>query len=288
MRQCAFLTMDNLVEQGFMCYDSLTYAPLKELGWLVTAVPWRQQQVNWSEYELVVIRSPWDYQDDPKAFFNCLKAIENSKAVLQNPLKVVQWNIDKHYLRDLAQKGIKIVPSLFGNTPTTKDITAYFKHFKTNELVIKPTISANADDTFRLPANLNITAQQNILQVFNQRDYIVQPFIPSVVTVGEFSVFMFGGQYSHSILKTPKTKDFRVQEEHGGIITSINASKELLKAANQVFKHIDKLLYARADFVQMPDNSFALMELELIEPSLYFTMHPQAANNFAQALNTMM
>ncbi len=119
---------------------------------------------------------------------------------------------------------------------------------------------------------------------------MVQQFMDSVIDEGEFSVFFFGEDYSHTILKTPQKGDFRVQEEHGGRLKSIaHPEKELLKAARNLLETLNpKPLYSRMDYVRTPQNSFALMELELIEPSLYFNMDPQSPQRFARIFDEWM
>ncbi len=113
--------------------------------------------------------------------------------------------------------------------------------------------------------------------------------LPSVAFLtldeGEYSVFYFDGSYSHAIVKRPKTGDFRVQEEHGGLIAGIEPDAALRHAADRVMAALDEApLQARVDLVHLDDGSLALMELEAIEPSLYFRTHPQAAEHFADAL----
>ena len=121
------------------------------------------------------------------------------------------------------------------------------------------------------------------------REIIIQPFMNNIVEEGEFSLFYFGGRYSHTILKTPRKNDFRVQEEHGGIITSVIPEPKLRSTADLVHSVINPVpLYARADFVRTERNTFALMELELIEPSLYFRMDPESPGRFAKAFEERM
>jgi len=117
---------------------------------------------------------------------------------------------------------------------------------------------------------------------------LLQPFIESIVTEGEFSLFFFGSEYSHAILKTPKKSDFKVQEEHGGVLTTIEAESSLLVCARQVLAAVNpKPLYSRVDFIRTP-SGFALMELELIEPSLYFNMDPSSPARFASVFGQWM
>ena len=123
-------------------------------------------------------------------------------------------------------------------------------------------------------------------KIFSGRRFMVQPFIENIQTEGEFSLFFFNGEYSHAIQKIPKAGDFRVQEEHGGDIVTVTPSADLLKTAHTVFSHIEPLpVYGRGDWVRGPDGRFLLMELELIEPSLYLRTDSGSAARFAAAFN---
>ncbi|WP_254849539.1 RimK family alpha-L-glutamate ligase [Thalassotalea sp. PP2-459] len=289
MRKCAFLSMDSL--DDFESYDHLVEPHLNALGWQLDTISWRKKQVNWSDYEAVIIRTPWDYQQDEQAFLNVLAEIEQSSAHLENPLEIVRWNIDKIYLQSLELLGATLVPTLWHSRLAEQSLTEqmvddFFAHFSCAQLIIKPRISANADNTFWLDRD---SAKARLIQLnktFSNRDFMVQPFMEHILNEGEYSLFYFNGQYSHAILKTPKEHDFRVQEEFGSRLTQITPEPALLKAAQTCMAAIDKLhvmpLYARVDFVRH-QHGFALMEAELIEPSLYFNMDQQAAKRFADA-----
>jgi len=285
MKQCAILTMDCL--DDFEAYDHLLDIPFANQGWQTQLVSWKDQDTNWHVYDAVIIRSPWDYQEDAPQFLNVLANIEASSAVLDNSLAIVEWNIDKIYLQSLADNGVTIVPTLWAKNFIATDFLKFFQHFQCEQLVIKPRISANADNTFWLKKN---TAQKQLNQlqaIFGESEFIVQPFMASVIDEGEYSLFYFNGKYSHAILKTPKADDFRVQEEHGGRLKAIEPEAKLLAQAQQSLVAIDKAiqetpLYARVDFVRY-GNEFALMEAELIEPSLYFNMDDSSAERFVAA-----
>jgi hypothetical protein len=279
--------MDNYEE--FEVYDYLLFEPLKELGWHAEEVSWRNDKVDWNSYDAVIIRSPWDYQDDPQAFLKVLQKIEESDAVLENKLDIVKWNIDKTYLRDLESKGIEIVPSLWFDTFSPDLFPTVFSDLESREIVIKPTVSAGADDTFRIHQSNYDVFVEDLETAFADRPFLVQPFMDNITAEGEFSVFFFGDTYSHTILKTPKTDDFRVQEEHGGRLTLVEPEEDLLKTARTMRDMIDpEPLYTRADYVRTADNTFALMELELIEPSLYFNMDPESPKRFAKVFHDWM
>jgi len=148
---------------------------------------------------------------------------------------------------------------------------------------VKPVVSANADDTFVVDAGGQEVPE--LAATFADRAWMLQPFVDSVLAEGEHSLFYFAGRYSHAVVKRPKAGDFRVQEEHGGHIAAEEPAGDLRAAADAVLAALDDtLLQARVDLVRLADGTPALMELELIEPSLYFRMDPGAAGRFADAL----
>jgi glutathione synthase/RimK-type ligase-like ATP-grasp enzyme len=286
MKKVVFLTMDSVV--GFYTYDELLVEPFKELGWKVESISWKAKNINWKNYDAVIVRSTWDYQHSPDEFLQVLEEI-NSQTHLENNLEIIKWNMDKTYLRDMEEKGIKIVPSVWFDTFNEDEVSNFFDKLVTGELIIKPTISANADNTFRINKNDFKSQLSTFNSKFGTRPFMVQPFIKNIITEGEYSLFYFGGKYSHAILKTPKQNDFRVQEEHGGIIKPIQPNAKMKTDAEKILDSIKTdLLYARIDFVRTGENEFALMELELIEPSLYFNLDPKSPRKFAEVFDEWM
>ena len=281
LRRCAFLSTDNL--EDFCVYDNMLFEPLKRLGWHAEEVSWRDDGVDWGQYEAVLIRSTWDYQDAPQAFIACLERIERSPAVLENSLDVVKWNISKDYLQDLQSRGVPVVPTLWFNQFDAQAAWQAYETFATQELIIKPLVSANADHTYRLAPDQFSQQKATLADHFTDRPHMVQPFVKAIVEEGEYSLFYFAGDYSHTILKRPKAQDFRVQEEHGGQLACVEPSPDLLTVAEQTLAALPELpLYARLDFVR-GDEGFMVMEVELIEPSLYFNMDPASPQRFADA-----
>ena len=274
---------------GFFVYDELAHPPMAERGWRIDTIPWTQPNVDWDDYELVVVRSTWDYQNDAERFLKVLATIDASKARLENPLEVMRWNIDKVYLKELEAKGVPIVPTRWLHGLSAGHIAELQSEFGTDQFVVKPLIGANADDTFRIgmPSE-SCPNLASAVQTFRDRDLMAQPFIESIQSPGEYSLFYFGGEYSHSVLKTPADGDFRVQEEHGSSLASITPGEDLLRAGALAMQAIEKdVLYARVDLVLVEDRP-ALMEIELIEPSLYFTFDPESPARFADAVERLM
>lgn len=286
MPRIAFLTLEDVAD--FVIDDALAVAELQRRGWDAAEVPW-SLPIDWSTYDLVLIRSTWDYFSRTAEFLATLRAIEAGGAQLENPVRVVEWNIDKRYLRDLEARGVPVVPSVWGRGGTATSFAALFTTLQEREIVLKPTISAGAKDTFRLHAPLGDVMLQHLVDTFDGRDWFAQPFVRSVVTEGEYSLFYFDGHYSHAIQKVPKPGDFRVQEEHGGEIVAVQASVELRAVAEQVLAAIAPVPFqARIDLIRLDDGRLALMEAELIEPSLYLRMDPGAPSKFADAIEALL
>jgi hypothetical protein len=287
MRQCAFLTTEAL--DGFVTDDDLAHEPLRELGWEVTAVPWSRSGEDWSRFEAVVIRSTWDYHRRLDEFLAVLETIDRSGARLANPLETVRWNVRKTYLRDLEASGLPVVPTLWtlqDMGPGADNIRRLFDELGTDEIVLKPVVSASAFDTVRLhrgSGDLDAAAA-----LFAGREVMAQPFLASIVEEGEYSLFYFDGELSHTILKSPKEEDFRVQEEHGGFIRAADPPPPLPDLGRRIMDALPvQPLYARVDLVRSGPG-FVLMELELVEPSLYFRIVPGTAERFARAFDAWM
>jgi glutathione synthase/RimK-type ligase-like ATP-grasp enzyme len=280
MLRCAFLTLND--STGFVIDDELAYPPLAALGWYVEAISWRTPSYDWSTYDAVVIRSTWDYIEDPETFLAVLAEIERVGTPLFNALDLVRWNIRKTYLRDLAQRGVPVAPTIWRERLAPGELPALIEEVGTDEIVLKPVVGLNAHGVFR--ANARST---ELSAHYAEREFMAQPFLSHVITEGEFSLFYFNGKLSHTILKTPRAGDFRVQEEHGGVIRANQAEGELREAGDTALRALDAVpLYARADFVRANHgDGFWLIELELIEPSLYLRTDTGAPERFAQALH---
>ena len=280
-KKVALLSMDSL--ENFHTYDKLLIEPMKTLGWIAEEISWRTEKINWKDYDAVIVRSTWDYQNDPEKFISVLEKI-NSATHLENDLDLMKWNMNKSYLFDLEQKGVKIVDTIWEKNFNSNLTSEYFYKLNADEIIIKPNISANADNTFRLTKEkLNENLQQ-LEKIFKAREFMVQPFLKNIIEEGEYSLFFFNGKFSHSVLKKPKEKDFRVQEEHGGNIQPIKISPAIMLIAENIIKKLSTIpLYGRVDLVRTKQNEFALMELELIEPSLYLNKDEQSPTRFVKA-----
>lgn len=282
-QRCAFITMDSM--DGFVCDDDLAIPALEELGWEVEKISWRARDTDWSRFAIVVIRSPWDYPTDAPRFMALLEEIEASGTPLLNPLELVRWNVHKSYLGWLAERKVSVVPTRWLDQPKHADILALFHEYGTDRMVIKPAVGANAEHAHVLRLASLETDWPEIEPIFERRQAMVQPFREAIESEGEFSLMFMDGELSHAILKTPKSGDFRSQEEHGAQITPVEPEPALVQRAAEAIASLSVTpLYARADLIRNPDQDFEVMELELIEPSMYLRMSPGAPERMARAI----
>jgi hypothetical protein len=283
MHRCAFLTLSD--PTGFVIDDERAYDAFAERGWEVSAVPWDRTPVAWSSFDAVIIRSTWDYQHRLDRFLAVLEEIEGQGIPLFNALGLVRWNVQKSYLNDLARSGVPVVPTVFLDRLAPDDVRGLSDRLDSDEVVLKPLVSGNAEGAFRLAADPSRARVEEVAAYYAERPLLAQPFVRAIVDEGEFSLFYFDGAYSHAILKTPAGRDYRVQEEHGGRITAVHPTPALLETGAAALGALPRTpLYARVDLVRANSGEgFWLMELELVEPSLYLRMDADAPQRFAGA-----
>ena len=261
---------------------------LKEKGLNIEKVIWNDQQVNWEDYSLAILKSPWDYFDLIEDFYNWLDHLEAKNVKLLNPIEVVRWNANKQYLQEIEAAGLKITPSFFIQNKESVNLEHFFEKFNTNKLIVKPCVSGGAKNTFKVTADNVNEVNQKLNLLIQDEDFIIQPFLPEILESGEWSFIFFNGVYSHSLIKQAKSGDFRVQPAHGGSVHPQKPSEELIATAQQYVTLFAKnCLYARVDgtFVK---GEFLLMELELIEPFLFLNTEPENYERYYKGLQELM
>lgn len=279
MTLIAFLTCQRF-PQGFE--DDLTaLEPLRRHGIEVQAAVWDDPKVDWESFEAIIIRSTWDYYQQPEAFRAWLDQIEARGMTLLNPVDLIRWNMDKRYLRELQGRGITVIPSEWVDPGAPVDLRTVLQTRGWSEAVIKPAVSAGAWQTQRVSLSDLGSAQVQVDQILQDRAVIIQQFRPEVMHEGEWSFLFFNGVFSHAVLKQPPAGDFRVQ---AGTMQLISADPTVLKQAQAVVGALDMPpLYARVDGV-ISNGEFQLMELEVFEPCLYLRTDPTSAQRFADAV----
>ena len=250
------------------------------------SVAWDDPSVNWAEPDLCIIKSASNYATEPESFIRWSKNVEE-KTRLWNNSRLVEWNHDKHYLRDLEIKGVPIPPSIFVEKESDEKLSHILRGFDWNDIVIKPTISAGSFGLKRFRAD-SLEAERYLSELtkrgfsqeflgdtytFSPSDAIIQPFIPEIVD-GEVSLLYFGGKFSHAVIKKAKAGDFRSHPIWGSSVEKHTPSFEELTVGEIVINSMDPTEYARIDMVNTSKGPF-IIEVELIEPFLFFDMFPE-------------
>jgi len=263
--------------------DRLLLNPLNERGLAAEPAVWNDRTFAWQSYDAVVLRSCWDYHLQPEEFLRWIASLEAAGVPIFNSAALIRWNANKIYLRDLEAQGTAIVPTLWSEPGSTVELQEQLHELSWEKAVIKPRISATAYRTQLVTAENAASAQILFDELRSCVGVMVQKFMDSITTEGEWSLMFFGGQFSHAVLKMPGTGDFRVQNDFGGTSRIVDPPRPALETATRTVRSLEPSVYARVDGV-IESGQFLLMELELIEPALFLESHPAAPSRFADAI----
>lgn len=265
--------------------DGLVSRALTERGLRVGRASWSDPDFPWRHTRSAVFRSTWDYFDRFDRFAPWLEAAAQQTRLF-NPAELIRWNLDKHYLLDLSSAGIRIVPTRYVAAGGTDSLGGIMDDAGWDEIVFKPIVSGAARLTYRVDRHTLAAHEALFLRCTSAEAMMVQPFQPAVLGEGELSLIVIEGRTTHAIRKTAAAGDFRVQDDHGGTVHAHHPGDDERAFAEAAVAACPALpLYARVDFVRAPDGGLCLMELELIEPELFFRFHPPAAAALAEALH---
>ncbi|MEV8586702.1 hypothetical protein [Streptomyces sp. NPDC051180] len=256
---------------------------------------WDDPDVDWSRFDAVLLRSPWSYVDDLPRFLSWCTGVAEATRLL-NPLRVVRWNLDKHYLADLTAAGVPVVPSAFV-APDADPLPAlrYFlaAHPLAAEIVVKPTVGAYSRHVRRFPRTRETEAAGAIAELLGQGHHVIlQPYLESVDRDGETDLIYFDGAYSHAIRKrallgadgTVDVPAFDARSARHATEDERAVASAALAAAADLLDLSGPLLYGRVDLVRGADGAPVVLELELCEPSLSMPFSASSAERFASAI----
>ncbi len=245
---------------------------LRDMGLGVSVAAWDDPGIPWDDASLVVIRSVWDYHLARGRFLRWARAIPS----IQNPYRVVEWNTDKRYLLDLAVR-VPVIPTRVLADPAWAQVERALDDLDVEEGVVKPAVGLDGRGVRRVqrgtPDERGRTGH-----------WLVQPLLPEAASEGEISLVFIEGVHIHSVLRRPPRHDSRAQERLGGRVEPTQAPADFLRLARRVVEGLDPLpLYARVDLVSTLGTP-CVMELELVDPSLFLTFSDQALDTLAAAI----
>ena len=286
----AYYKPDNVTPyiQNILLEQELLKSAFEAQGLKVDITYWDNPSYKWQRTKSVIFRTVWDYFERFDEFWEWLEQVK-TKTRLINSYELIKWNIDKHYLRDLKNNDIQVVPTYFadrGNNISLQEIASLndWKH-----IVIKPAISASAFNTYKITNDEIEQKEQLFHELLQTHDMLVQPFFPTISELGEASLMIFGGKFTQAILKKTKAGDFRVQDDFGGTVHDYDPTQEEIKFAEKVFQSCTSLpIYGRVDIVWDSNKQIYLSELEIIEPELWIRNRPESAHHFAKTIKKLL
>lgn len=284
MRRVALVTYAGL--RALSADDQLLLAPLAARDIRAEPAAWDDPAVAWDAYDGLVIRSTWNYHTSFDAFCSWIDRVEAAGVPTWNSPAILRWNASKTYLRNLAEHGVDVVPTRWVTERGGPELGELLADAGWSDAVVKPAVSASAYETWRISASRVSGEDEARFRriVARPGGAMVQRFVPELATSGEWSVMLIAGEYSHAVLKRPRPGDFRVQHEHGGSAERLTPAGRILAAAQAITARIPgPWLYARVDGVEI-ERQFVLVELELLEPSMFLKSDADAAATFADAI----
>ena len=265
---------DDAFEHDYMM-DALRPA-FEARGLTIVDVAWDDPDADWSSYGAAIIGTTWDYWDRQEEFLATLDRIGKATR-LYNPVDLVRWNIHKTYLRDLEARGARIIPTVWLDKADAASAASAFDTLQADDLVFKRQVGAGADGQHRLKRGEPVPDMPHAM--------MVQPFLPTIQSEGEYSFIFIGGEFCHALVKRAVPGDYRIQSKYGGTETPVDPPADDLSEASAIIAMLDEApLYARVDMVRREDGRLLLMELEAIEPYLYPVEGPRLGDMIAGAV----
>ena len=286
----AYFKPDNITPyiQNILFEEQLLKSALENQGLTVDITYWNNPSYDWSKTRSLVFRTIWDYFERFDEFLLWLEEVRHQTQLI-NSYDLVKWNIDKHYLKELSEKGIKIVPTYFAQKNSQRNLAEIIESQQWKDVVIKPAISASAYKTFKILEETVNSNEKLFKDLLNQRDMLVQPFINTIEKFGEASLMVIDGKFTHAILKKAKPGDFRVQDDFGGTVHDYVPTKKEIEFAEMVIEKCKaKPLYGRVDIIWDNEKNVYLSELEIIEPELWLRNYPKSAQSIAEAVKIIL
>jgi hypothetical protein len=277
MNSVALVTCMELPEPDFD--QDLLLTALEQAGIRPALLAWDDPDGKPGDFDLCVLRSCWNYYEDPDAFLAWIERADICSRLV-NPPDVIRWNLHKSYLRELEDAGIPIIPTVWAAEGATIDLLETMRNNEWEAAVIKPAVSAASFSTKHFPIDRAREGQIFLDSMARERDMMIQRFISSVADTGERALVWIDGTLTHSVVKRPRfAGDVEVVSD------SVEVDDRDRDIASRALSCVEgELLYARVDIVKDDDDKLLVSELELMEPSLFLLQCPEALDRFVEAI----
>ena len=277
-------TETDLYIDNVLLEDKLIITALEAKGLKVYRTNWDNPDFDFRTTKYVLFRAIWDYFDRFPEFSKWLSVV-SQQTMLINPSEQIVWNIDKHYLKDLEDNGVNIVKTNFIEIGDKRTLKQVIIDSGWEDVILKPAVSGGARHTYKIKPGESDKQETVFRELISTEAMLLQPFQKNIMEKGEVSFMVFGGKYSHAVLKKAKTGDFRVQDDHGGTLHPYEASPEEVGFVQNVMAKCKTVpVYGRVDVTWDNDGDLALVELEIIEPELWLRESSDSPQILAKAV----
>ncbi len=269
---------------GLHADDRCLLRALRAAGIRAEPVVWEDRYVDWGTVRICLLRSAWDYAFRRAQFLDWA-ALAAVRSRLWNPGSVVSWNTHKRYLVDLAERGVPVVPTRVLPAGSAVDLEVALRREGWTSGVVKAAVAQSGRYAMRVTPDTLGEGQAHVNRLLPHEDMLLQPYVESVSSLGELSVVMIDGMVTHAVRKYPVDGDFRVHDDYGGSVRSVEPRADEVDVALAAVGAVGQpLLYARVDLVQGDTGDPLVMELEVVEPELFFRFAPAAVERLVAAL----
>lgn len=265
--------------------DRLLLRALRDNGYAAEPLAWHGDGVDWSSVGLCVVRSTWDYTQHMVRFQQWMEETARVSRMM-NAVSTMLWNADKHYLAELSERNVPVVPTVYAHKGSATTLAELMDQAGWQRVVIKPVVGASGRDTYQVDRDAIGELGDTFARLVTERDMMVQPFLEHVVSEGELSLMYFDGVYTHTVIKRAKPGEFRVQDDHGGTVerwhpdpATIDLGRRILAAVGE-----EAPVYARVDLARDNCGDYCLIELELIEPELFLRFEMESVDRLVAAI----
>ncbi|MDB3906473.1 hypothetical protein N9355_03280 [Crocinitomicaceae bacterium] len=274
--------------QNVLDEDRLLAEACERLGMKVYRTNWDDPDMDWSTTKFAIFRTTWDYFERFPEFSKWLDAVQHQTKLI-NSKELIYWNLDKKYLKEMESKGVRIPGTIYLERNSSRSLESIVAESGWSQCILKPAVSGAARHTYKFEAGNSSDYEVIYGELIAEESMMLQEYQEQITTKGEVSYILFGGKYSHSILKKAKSGDFRVQDDFGGTLHEYQPSPEEIEFAEFALSQCPELpVYARVDVFWNNQDELVLGELELIEPELWFRKCNTAADACAKAIQSFV
>jgi glutathione synthase/RimK-type ligase-like ATP-grasp enzyme len=281
-RRIAFATWSK--EPSMTGDDRMAANVLHASGFEVADVAWDDASIGWHRFDAVVLRSTWNYHLAFEPFLQWLDRLDSTGAVVMNSTALVRWNAHKAYLLELADKDFHIPETVIVSRGNGVRLADFLDDRGWASAVLKPAVSSNSYRTVLVTRDSALARQADLAAITEAGDAVIQRLVEEVHHEGEQSLVLFGDRLSHAVIKRPPKGEFRVQEQYGGVNVPFTPDRAVVDECRRIVAALpERPVYARVDGVRTA-TEWLLMEVELIEPTLFLFTSGAGPNRFAAAI----